>query len=1025
MSQLYWQVKIWGLLHDSALKALHDNSDRSQEGVWNVLGCMEGWISPQAKSLTDATLSTQWLKHVGLCDLISASSDRAAVGRLPNTAAINYDTTGLEIRHLLSGKPSQLKLGQWHDRITNSSDRTKFLQWVETACIPEEIKTCTDARKVFWWFWRCYPQALSQALNRSEGIPEEPCLHLLPAETRLPDASLWSHTSMTSALAGGLAGYYEDSQYPSKGARKGKTYHESRPHVATFTLTPVQELIKASRKMRDFWAGSWLLHYLSAKICWGLAWKYGPDILLYPCLYEQPLIDHWLLAKYPDFQQWIKTPPTQKLLTAGFPNVLVMILPDNGASQTDTPVKNPVEAAMSYAKQILSDEWQSLGKEVLNDLQGNNEKWIPNLNINSWHTWLKAQWQSYWVALPIGDTQTELHHSPRQQEAYDRWLQQQNQFASPKPNLFVDSESNFLKATYEAALKEDYRDRHSSTFKARKPNLNVGSWWASIFDQTRFTLNAVKNARNWQLPTAFGSRSSISGIGPVVHGGDDWSTESEVDRLWNKTAGIFDGVEKLNATEVLKRSLHRVLPQILFDDASQSDKNPLHYPDLSSGVAGWWRQMQQEDNQPAMTYFIETCDEICAEFPWTHRHKDAPAKLPWGIPWIAEHHSDLANPRLLNAGWLIDDFEPSNPTNQPFTDSQQKEAKKQELKRLREFIQKRFSPGNNPTDWYVLAAGDGDSMSEWLKGVNLQAYKEYIPTTLLSKIAQMPQELHDPFKNFLEERKRMGPATHSALSRALLDFSNQLVPYLTEERYAGRLIYGGGDDVLAYTNLWEWDKWLWDIRQCFRGDQDPRGEFESTGDYWHPPTQEGSQWKSVQRPLFTMGSLATISFGVTIAHHSVPLAIALENLWEAEKEAKAHKSPDAKMKDAVQMRVLYGNGNILKATVKFDVFHQWQHLINTHSNIESALFEQAAQLWLQHPAPKGAIAVWTKAFCDRRDVFSDDEDTKLKFQENLAQFLTCLWDTTLDKDADREVQNWLKLAAFTLRNRNIKLGEIG
>ena len=44
--------------------------------------------------------------------------------------------------------------------------------------------------------------------------------------------------------------------------------------------------------------------------------------------------------------------------------------------------------------------------------------------------------------------------------------------------------------------------------------------------------------------------------------------------------------------------------------------------------------------------------------------------------------------------------------------------------------------------------------------------------------------------------------SHSALGRALLDFSNQLVPYLTEERYAGRLIYGGGDDVLAYTNLW-------------------------------------------------------------------------------------------------------------------------------------------------------------------------------------------------------------------------------
>ena len=87
------------------------------------------------------------------------------------------------------------------------------------------------------------------------------------------------------------------------------------------------------------------------------------------------------------------------------------------------------------------------------------------------------------------------------------------------------------------------------------------------------------------------------------------------------------------------------------------------------------------------------------------------------------------------------------------------------------------------------------------------------------------------FEKFLELPKRMGPATHNALSRALLDFSNQLVPYLSEKRYAGRLIYGG-DDVLAYTNLWEWDNWLWDIRQCFRGDKDPGEKFESEGDYW-------------------------------------------------------------------------------------------------------------------------------------------------------------------------------------------------
>jgi len=71
----------------------------------------------------------------------------------------------------------------------------------------------------------------------------------------------------------------------------------------------------------------------------------------------------------------------------------------------------------------------------------------------------------------------------------------------------------------------------------------------------------------------------------------------------------------------------------------------------------------------------------------------------------------------------------------------------------------------------------------------------------MPKIAKMQTELQDPFKEFLDENKRMGPHSQRPLSRALL--INQLVPYLTEQRYAGRLIYGGGDVLAAYTNLWD------------------------------------------------------------------------------------------------------------------------------------------------------------------------------------------------------------------------------
>lgn len=99
----YWQAKIWGLLHDPALKALHDASGRGREGVWPLLRIMQDWVSPKSDG------ASAYQKYIGDADLIASASDRSAIGNLP--VAIDYQTvdrgltlgTGLEITHLLSG----------------------------------------------------------------------------------------------------------------------------------------------------------------------------------------------------------------------------------------------------------------------------------------------------------------------------------------------------------------------------------------------------------------------------------------------------------------------------------------------------------------------------------------------------------------------------------------------------------------------------------------------------------------------------------------------------------------------------------------------------------------------------------------------------------------------------------------------------------------------------------------------------------------------------------------------------------
>jgi len=1012
MSEEYWRAKIWGLLHDPVLKALHNNSGRGKNSFYEQLEVMKPWVE---SGKTPEKSGGKVLANILLADYIASASDRSAIGSV--TASINYAPgnnreKGLEITHLLSGAKQEFKI-KLHDELIESK-RQEYLNKKEEELLAEiatHLRTdIKNIKPLFWWLWRCLPQATCDLFK-------DPSLMLMPAETRIPDASIWSHVSMTSALAGALAGY----DLTAEQVQRWKTEDElSHPYLAVFSFTPVQELIKFSRKMRDFWAGSWLLHYLSAKVSWVLANQYGSDTLLYPSLYQQPLIDHWLLEKYPDFEKWIKRPSAESLLTAGFPNVLVLVLP-----------KDKVKAAIQTAQQTLLEEWLKIGDLVFEELQ-DKRHWMPGLKDHdtTWQGWLKSQWQFYWTALPIGKPGEDFKCSADENKnpEFEKWSDSQNEtynLTKNKNRLFKDKEKDLL------------REAHKQRWETQKRGFsaNIGSWWGYIFDATRASLASVKNARNWEMSTAFGPRSTISGIGPVVSPGKDWITEGETQKLWENNAGFFDGIEQLNATEVVKRCLPKILHQLLEID---ENKITISYPDLTSGVAGY---LKNNDSSHLQKFQLACRDLQNWVLETQNKIPDAVTEK-WGIPWIDKDNPDMGkyHPRLLNTGWLLEELDNID------------DYKNQYTKNINDIIAKHY-PQNNPSDWYVLAAGDGDSMSEWLKGTKLKTYGDYIPSTLSVKLENFP--------HFLELQKRMGPSTHSALSRALLDFSNQLVPYLTQKRYAGKLIYGGGDDVLAYTNLWEWDEWLWDIRQCFKGAKDPHGEFSNKGDYWQH--KHSKEVDLVDRPLFTMGSEATISFGIVIAHHSVPLAIALESLWEAEDAAKKHeyhhscqlgtKKDCFNKKDAVQVRVLYGNGNTLKSTAKFDVFYQWQQLMA--SSEDSAIFEQAASLWSQYPAPSlEAIVPWTKVFCDRRDQFQKDETAKTEFQEKLANFLTALFITSLtdsnkstqrlerclrhatanastqtkptcvgySESLDNEIQNWLKLAAFVKRNRHIKLG---
>ena len=984
MSDRFWKIKIFTLVKSLDLQQVREiisdvRQDNQQENIINYLDALETVI---------AEISDEKITQTSeLAQLINDASDRAIFNQLET----EDNSEPIIVKHLLSGEELNLNL------------ETTLIRNRSLTSLPKSPESANELpcslQELFWWLWRCLPEAIANKTS--------PNSLLIPASDHLPDASMWSDASLAAALAGALVGYENETA--------------SRPQLVIFSFSPIQEMIKASRKMRDFWAGSWLLHYLSAKVCWHLANKYGADSLVYPSLYHQPLIDRWLLDKYPNFKNndWIKPPSERSLLTAGFPNVIVAVLP-----------QSKVKGAMQDARQNLLKEWKQIGDRVFDKLTKEWE-WMPDLHPDdpTWNGWLKAQWQTYWTALPLGKENLDLKIS----ELDDEWIKAQNEACDLKgtSNLQINSKPLFNREE-ERFIKAVKIERE--TKKLPNVDINVGSWWPYAFDQLRFALSSVKKARTWTIPTAFTMRSTISGMGSVVtpkslsfkreKENQNYSIdEQKRHESWNSVKGVFDDREQLNATETVKRGLHFVLPKLL---NLEKDKITASYPDLCSGVAGWLRT-NKKDHPEIRQYYNNACQQIVNKFSWTTnkvKQTKPTAYMPWGIPWIDEQ--DLPsnrkyNPRLLNARWAIEDCPD--------------EDKDKQLKELKNKINEYFSPGNNPTDWYVIAVGDGDGMGEWLKGTKLDQYGQYLGNGLLNN---PPDAIAQPLEALKQVPKRMGPSTHNALSRALLDFSNRLLPYLSEERYTGRLIYGGGDDVFAYTNLWEWDKWLWDVRQCFCGADDLHKEFRSAGDYWQ--WQEGDKPDSIpNRPLFTMGSKATISFGLVIAHHSVPLAIALENVWQAEEEAKEHVAVidlQQKPKDAVQVRVLFGNGNTIAASSKFEVFHHWQELLEMVQNLTTSepnslpgLFELAAQIWKDHPAPstEDAIEAWVRAFCQRRDILKLTKSTD--FQEKLREYLALLIKYSQEKvckseqaeECDKQIQNWLKLAAFVLRNREINL----
>lgn len=403
--------------------------------------------------------------------------------------------------------------------------------------------------------------------------------------------------------------------------------------------------------------------------------------------------------------------------------------------------------------------------------------------------------------------------------------------------------------------------------------------------------------------------------------------------------GLFNGSERMNALELTKRlawayggvAVDLGLPNPLDGNAEVEDYDSLvRFPNLSSiaaarfardqpeQVLAYWRNLRYYFNQNHSQFSETARTAFYSKIQRPFQLKPVDYAIRTAMQGGQNDNGKGYNGVMFTSKWLADDM------------GLQSQA---ELGKLREIVDQAHRPkdppstsphfGNSsPSDWWAIVLADGDSMGKYVSGKQLHHYCQYVTGDIKIPEEANATDLH----NFLENtRKRMGPATHVGLNRALLDFSNRLVPYLTETRYCGRVIYSGGDDVMAILPLEDLPEYLLSLKAAWCGSPDPIGEddFKSEGGYWCPQ-RDLSDYGIPNRPHFTMGKGATMSMGIVIAHKSVPLPTVLENLWEAEgKQAKGMAGQEPNTKNGLCFRVIYSSGNRMEALMPGHLLQKW------------------------------------------------------------------------------------------------------
>ena len=894
---ILWQTKVAARLHDPAEKALvllrdpvgHEGG--SSKVLQRLLG-LQDIEADLVESLGDDTalvhalfpngVKKQLYRHVQRADWWAAAADRPQWPSREITVVKKKDGSTIDIK---IAEGSQVRWSNAPVLIHPLSGQTIDLKSLSETEIGD-IKQCTfdhvsdilvklnrasdgerDWKKILLILWRFAPNVSETKDNSTIGE----LWKLLPADTRVPDHSIWDHLDVTSAFAGAFAADAEQDAA-----------------LLSLSIGPVQKFIAAARSTSDLWAGSHLLSRLSWEAMRPICEEFGPDAILFPRLRGVAQVDLWLKEQGIPAELFKDEPwnegatDNNPLFSAALPNRLVAVVPTS-----------QVKAIAKRCEASVRDWLLSLGQTVVDELL--MAAGIDDHSDLPIHLQMRDQLgefpEVHWSAVPFSLIKPRDEKMQR-----DLDVSELQSAMAPFYGTQPEVAAGFLASPAWHVLKQDVRWDDRTAFFMPNP----GVLYPAIYDLSERMLAATKALRPFKAIGAEGWRCSLSGE-------TEWLTTDRAhlslsqgqrsDTLWTslrkqKPSWVKKG-EHLGALPAIKR----LWPTIFAEEvASAIGKDKVSRFVVSTHTMALAHQMENALN-----------------------HSRAPLKMSVGLDHAALPRRLMQIAKSREQRELLTTLQ-SLPTLMDEAAESEDDA---EMQRARKMVQEALGV-EKIENYYAVLMLDGDKLGQILSGAGKHgiSYLESFHPKLRKGVEKHAQ-FNSAIAQYVGQRRAISPSSHLAISGALNDFSQIVVRHIIESEFLGRLIYSGGDDVLALLPVADLFACMARLRQAYSGD-DPNHQPEdvTAGERGQLRLKNGFAMLN-GRLMRMMGNTATASCGAVIAHHQMPLNIALREVRAAEKRAK-----DQGGRDAFSVKVLKRAGGELSFTSPWSRMDLLQASIN-------------------------------------------------------------------------------------------------